>query len=289
MKYIRTMLHPLRPFLPASLLLATLLWFGYSHFLKEKYTENEKMIFEEGIRLTKELSYQYYEEFTVDEGIIYEGDYIREFAMRKAYSELYTIDRKLDSLKQTLIVNELDNIKFLENTEIPITSIFEKYVTEAQEIAPLLKERYTNFELEDGLDNSQLNQLYFSRDSLESKYHLARFQTQLTKMYADDIQLIRQKTITNKIEAILSNYVTTIHLSENRNYNSPDGRNNALYLTTLFPFDTIITKIIEPRNLETQFDEKGFLIIPPSLRKQNTKLVIKIISETDSVSFTYKR
>jgi energy-coupling factor transporter transmembrane protein EcfT len=59
MKNIKKLLNPLNPILPAFLLLIAFLWFGYSDFVKEKYTEEEKMIFEEGIKFTDELSSLY--------------------------------------------------------------------------------------------------------------------------------------------------------------------------------------------------------------------------------------
>ncbi|WP_375562764.1 hypothetical protein ACE193_09610 [Bernardetia sp. OM2101] len=289
MKYLRKLLNPLNPILPAFLLLIAFLWFGYSDFVKEKYTEEEKMIFKEGIKFTDELSEQYHKEFKTTKREFYEGDVLIEFALRKSYLEIYQIDNRLDSLREVIVLNELKKITFSEKKEIPITSIFKMYINEAKKIVPLLEKRYQNFELENGLNNSQLNQLYFSRDSLESKYHLARFETQLMKMYTDDIHFIRQETITHKIEKIVSNYKMTVHVSERIDNNGiPDGK-RALYLSLLIPFDTASTRIVAPENVKTCFNEKGFLIIPPSLRNNDKKLTVSVTSEMDTTLYTYKR
>ncbi len=287
MKYIRKLLNPLNPILPAFLLLIAFLWFGYSDFVKEKYTENEKMIFKEGIKFTDELSESYRKEFKKHESDFYDEDYLPEFALQKSYLELYETDRKLDNLTRNVIENNFDKIDFSKKADISIISIFEKYIKEAKNINLLLRKRYENFDLEDGLNNSQLNQLYFSRDSLESKYHLARFKTQLIKMRADDIKFIRQETITNKVKTILSNYTIQPHIAEGKNnYSTPDSK-NILFLTLFVPFDTANTRIVVPKNVETRFDEKGFLIIPLSLRDNNEELVIEVISEIHTT--LYKR
>lgn len=285
MKHIKKILNPLNPILPAFLLLIAFLWFGYSDFVKEKYTEDEKMIFKEGIEFTNGLAGQYRREFKTHKNDIWNEDFLAEFALQKPYLELCEIHRRLDSLIQHLLINKFEKIDFSENKDVPITSVFEKYVGEVQKIAPILEKKYKNFDLENDLNNSQLNQLYFSRDSLESKYHLARFKAQLMKMYANDIQFIRQETITNKIKNIVSNYKMTIHVSESRdNYGIPNGK-RALYLTLLVPFDTVNTKIIVPTNVESRFDKKGFLIIPPSLRNNDKKLTVGVISGTDTTLY----
>lgn len=288
MKKIKRLLNPINPIFPAFLLLVAFLWFGYSDFVKEKYTDEEKMIFKEGIKFTDELSDLYRKETRLPRNYlkeyIIEEDYTSQFCLEQPYLELYITDRKLDSLTNYLIKNDFDKIDFSAKKEIPLISTFEKYIREAQNIAPLLQKRYNNFDLDDNLNNSQLNQLYFSRDSLESKYHLARFETQLLKMYHNDIQFLRKETITNKVEAILSNYIMQPFICS-------DGcgfpNKYSLQLTLLVPFDTANTRIILPKNSETRFNEKGFLIIPPALRNnKEEKLVIGVICTKDTVFYT---
>ena len=285
MNYIKKLLNPLNPILPAFLLLIAFLGFEYSSFLKEKYTEEEKTIFEEGIKFTDKLSDLYRRETKQENKDIYNEDYQREFCLKQSYLELYSSNRKLDSLTYYLIKNDFDKIDFSNKKDIPLISIFEKYIHEAKNIAPLLQKRYTNFDLENNLNNSQLNQLYFSRDSLESKYHLARFKSQLLEMYYDDVQFLRKETIIDKVEAILSNYAMQPSIcSDGCGY----PNKYSLELTLFVPFDTANTSIILPKNVETRFDKKGFLIIPPSLRNnEKEKLAIGVICETDTF-FYYK-
>ncbi|WP_338812176.1 hypothetical protein V9L05_12295 [Bernardetia sp. Wsw4-3y2] len=286
MKYIQKLLNPLNPILPAFLLLIAFLWFGYSNFVKEKYTEEEKIIFEEGIKFTDELSDLYKKETRLPRNYlkeyIIEEDYTSEFCLEQHYLELYVTDKKLDSLTQVLIKNNFDKIDFSTGKDISITSTFEKYISEAQNIAPLLQKRYENFDLENDLNNFQLNQLYFSRDSLESKYHLVRFKTQLLEMYHNDIQFLRKETITNKVEVILSNYaIQPFICSDGCGY----PNQYSLELTLFIPFDTANTRIITPKNVETHFNKKGFLIIPPSLRNdKKEKLAVGRICGSDTTT-----
>lgn len=284
MNYIKKLLNPLNPILPAFLLLIAFLWFGYSNFVKEKYTEEEKMIFKEGIKFTNELSNLYKRETKEENKDIFDEDYQTAFCLNKSYIELYSSNRKLDSLSNYLIENNFNKIDFSTKKDISLIPIFEKYIKEAQNISPLLQKRYKNFDLENNLTNSQLNKLYFSRDSLESKYHIARFKSRLIEMYYDDIQFLRKETITDKVEAILSNYsMQPFICSDGCGY----PNKYSLELTLFIPFDTANTQIILPKNVETRFDKKGFLIIPPSLRNNDKeKLVIGLICETDTFFYS---
>jgi len=108
MNYIKKLLNPLNPILPAFLLLIAFLGFEYSSFLKEKYTEEEKTIFEEGIKFTDKLSDLYRRETKQENKDIYNEDYQREFCLKQSYLELYSSNRKLDSLTYYLIRNNYE-------------------------------------------------------------------------------------------------------------------------------------------------------------------------------------
>ena len=249
--------------------------------MKEKYTEDEKMIFKEGVEFTDELS-SLYKNQTQKEAKEPYGDYEYGFC-DEAFTELYFTDRKLAKLVDKIIADDFKKIDFSKQKDISLIPIFEKYIKEAKNIAPLLEKRYENFNLENNLNNSQLNQLYFSRNELESNYHLARFKAQLLEMYYDDIKFLEQETLTNPVEGILSNYIIQPYIFSHGSYNYGSYKdNNVLDLVLLVPFDTTKVKIIFPKNVETHFDKKGFLIIPPSLRNSGEKLIIGGICGLDS-------
>ena len=282
MKKIKRLLNPINPIFPAFLLLVAFLWFGYSDFVKEKYTEDEKLIFEEGIKFTNGLSDSYHSQ-TIKEAREPYGDYEYGFCIDEAFSELRRTSRQLDKLVTKIIEDDFNKIDFSKKTDISLIPIFEKYIKEAQNINVLLEKRYENFDLENNLNNSQLNQLYFSRNKLESKYHLARFKVQLMEMYYDDIKFLEKETLANPVEGILSNYIVKPQIFDgNKNKNDFFKGKNILHLLLLVPFDTTKAKIIFPKNVEIRFDEKGFLIIPPSLRNSGKKLIIGGICGVDS-------
>jgi hypothetical protein len=281
MKNIKKLLNPLNPILPAFLLLIAFLWFGYADFVKEKYTEEEKIIFKEGIKFTDELSDSYQNQTGKEAREPY-GDYEYGFC-DEAFTELYFTNMKLAKLVEKITADDFDKIDFSKKTDISLIPIFEKYIKEAQNINTLLQKRYENFDLENNLSNSQINQIYFTRNELESKYHLARFKVQLMEMYYDDIKFLEQETLANPVKGILSNYIIKPYIFS-RNFDD-DYKNNVLDLVLLVPFDTTKAKIIFPKNAETRFDEKGFLIIPPSLRNSGKKLIVGGICGTDSTFY----
>ena len=184
-----------------------------------------------------------------------------------------------------IIVDDFNKIDFSKNTDISLIPIFKRYIKEAKNINKILKKRYENFDLENNLNNSQLNQLYFARSELESKYHLARFKAQLLEMYYDDIKFLEKETLANPVEGILSNYIVKPQIFERGNSDFFKGK-NILHLLLLVPFDTTKAKIIFPKNVETHFDEKGFLIIPPFLRNSCKKLIVGGICGVDSSFYT---
>jgi hypothetical protein len=243
------------------------------------------MIFKEGIEFTDELSDSYRYQ-TIDEAKEPYGDYEYGFCKDEAFSELYRTTRQLGELVNKIIADDFKKIDFSKQKNISLIPIFEKYIKEAQNVNPILKKRYENFDLENNLTDSELNQIYFSRNELESNYHLARFKAQLLEMYYDDIKFLEQETIISKTETILSNYIIKPYIFSSGSYTYGAYKdNNVLDLTLLVPFDTTKAKIIFPKNVETRFDEKGFLIIPPSLRNSGKKLIVGGICGTDSIFY----
>jgi hypothetical protein len=55
-----------------------------------------------------------------------------------------------------------------------------------------------------------------------------------------------------------------------------------------FPFDTLHTKIVFPKEVPTQFDKNGHLIIPSLLRNENAEIGVRINCSTSDTTYYYK-
>ncbi len=262
MKLIRK-LNPLQPILPALCLLIAFAWVGYDSFFREKYTEEEKNFFGSAIGGIKNLGHQYLNDARkITHGLNFE--FKREFCIDEDDVVSYEEAKILDNFVQEFISTQFHTLNFQKNKEIPIHSIFNSYIEKAKEFDPLLAEKYKDFKLENGLSDKEINQIYFSHDTIQNMYHLARFEMQLSKMYHDDIQLIM-------------NHNQELFDKKNGNYSVTPyivNKTSEIYTHISYPFDTSYTKLVYPKGIQTKFNEKGHLIIPTSLR--NTNQIIKI-------------
>ncbi|WP_338762957.1 hypothetical protein WAF17_18655 [Bernardetia sp. ABR2-2B] len=280
MKLIKK-LNPFNPILPAFCLLIAFAWVGYDSFFREKYTEEEKAVFVEGIKEIKDLSVMYYHLGSRINSNIRNKDYYYTYCLRDVSVELDSSKNKLERLNKEIIYQIFDKNKLQKEQEILITSAFENYIDKAIKMDSSLKERYQDFTLEDNLSNKELNQLYFSDDTLQNQYHLQRFKTQLAKLYYEDVNFLYQEKVLNPVIAKMSNYSLKPHIFWDSEY--PNSFSVAI--TYHVPFDTTITKLHSPEGLETKFDKRGFLIIPSELRnKKDRNMKIKInLSQQDTV------
>jgi predicted nucleotidyltransferase len=193
MKLIRK-LNPFNPILPAFCLLIAFAWVGYDSFFREKYSEEEKIYFEDAIGEVENLFSMYRNDaYNMIGNMSWDFEY--EYCLRGSYMKIGRGGKKLDSLIDVLIEKNFYDIDF--SKELPIRSVFESYIEEAKKLDILLVEKYENFELENGLSNKEVNAIYFSHDEAQGYYHLARFKMQLAKMYHDDIELLIKHRIEN--------------------------------------------------------------------------------------------
>ena len=270
-----TKISLLNPILPTFCLLVALSWIGYDSFIKEKYTEEEKEVWDSAINEVKILGDNYLEK------TYYSSRDLKYFS-----SYEYCLNaEKIPPVALELIelIRELENENFdlndvSKSKEIPVRFVFESYVKRASELDTVLAKKYRNFEFEKGLSDKEIHDKYFSYDSMQSKYHLARFELQLAEMYHDDMQLMINSYFLNKLKEKLSNSVVVPYIT---------NESERVKVYNAYPFDTEHTKIESPAGLETRFDEKGFLIIPPSLRGKNIDMDIRIKCSSDT-TYHYK-
>lgn len=268
MKLIRK-LNPLQPILPAFCLLIAFAWVGYDSFFREKYSEEEKAVFVEGTEQIENLSKMYYHLGDKLGNRIRNKDYYYVYCLEGISIEFDSAKSKLERLNKKIVYETFEKNKPQQNKEILITSTFENYISEAIKIDELLKKRYQGFVLENNLSNQEINTLYFSHDSLQNKYHLQRFKTQLAKLYYEDVNFLYQEKIINPVITRMSNYSLKPHIFWDSDYPTHFG----IEITYHIPFDTTITKLHSPKGLETKFDKRGFLIIPPALRNKENRNV----------------
>lgn len=274
MKLIKK-LNPLNPILPAICLLIAFSWVGYDSFFREKYTEEEKNFFGSAIGGIETLSHAYLND--TDKMLRIRWDFEYEYCLRGSYIKIAGGGRKLGNFVSELIEENFYGIDFSE--EIHISHVFESYIKEAKKLDVLLAEKYENFELENGLSDKEINQVYFSHDSIQSMYHLARFKMQLAKMYHDDIELLINQKIKNVILEKIKKSSTIPYIVD---------KTGEIFIHTTYPFDIVYTKIILPKGLETKFNKKGHLIIPQSLRNKNAEIGVRINCSTSDTTYYYR-
>ena len=272
MKYI-VKKYLLNPILPTFCLLVTFCYIGYDNFFKEKYTEEETKIWNSATNNIKNLGDTYLENTDrLASNLKYESSY--EYCLNQD---------KIPPINSVLIkhLRELINENFVQNNfsnpkEIPIRFVFDSYIKKASELDTALAKKYQDFEFEKGLSDKEINLKYFSYDSMQTKYHLARFELQLIEMYSDDIQVLMNIYFLNELKEKLSSPVIVPYIT---------NRSERVVAYTVYPFDTLHTKIESPTGFETRFDDKGYLIIPPSLRNKDIDMTIRINCSADT---TYK-
>ncbi|WP_338815725.1 hypothetical protein V9L05_22210 (plasmid) [Bernardetia sp. Wsw4-3y2] len=274
MKHI-VKIYLLNPILPTFFLLVFFCWIGYDNFLKEKYTDAEKKIWNSATNNVRNLGNTLLENTNrLSNDLKYQSSYeycLNQDKIPPINSELVKHLREL--INENFVQNDFSNPK-----EIPIRFVFESYVKKASELDTALAKKYKDFEFENGLSDKEINLNYFSYDSMQSKYHLARFEMQLAEMYSDDMKLLANIYFLNELKEKLSNPVIVPYIK---------NHNKGVDIYTVYPFDTEHTKIESPKGLETHFDDRGYLIIPPSLRGKKIDMDIRIKCSADT-TYTYK-
>ncbi|AFM05098.1 hypothetical protein Fleli_2744 [Bernardetia litoralis DSM 6794] len=268
MKLIRKF-NPFNPILPAFCLLIAFAWVGYDSFFREKYSEEEKIYFSNAIGGIEVLSYNYQKD--ADKLLDIDWYFGREYCIEQNYYDTQKKAKLLKRINANLARNNFYDVDFTK--EIPIRSTFESYIKEASELDTLLAARYDNFELENGFSNKEINLKYFSYDSSQSKYHFARFKLEFVKMYYEDVEFLLNQRIKKVVEKVV-NPIPIPYIVD---------RTGEIHLSYCYSFETKHTKITSPKNLKTQFNENGHLIIPSSLRNKSATIGIRIkCSQSDT-------
>ncbi len=284
------MKHLQKPIFPLLILILILSAFGYREFV-EDYTKTEKEI----------LKYSYEQNQIIKNGFL---GRIEE-KKRRAYAEFQNqrlaiclkedFDKKMNGLEKAYLetiksyfVSEERIKEFNQNSEekyspkIPNTeklqlkTAFQNYVEKASKLDSAIAKTYQNFVFEKGKTDAQINNFYFNTDSYLQSFHYSRFEIQLAQLYYEDVKILLDKFVLSPYQLDIEDAKIIPIIIPSFKNEKPTGEYR-IETVTCFPFEKQRAKIVFPENVETTFDENGFIIIPKELRKgDNTRFSIRV-------------
>ncbi|WP_375559363.1 hypothetical protein ACE193_16705 [Bernardetia sp. OM2101] len=290
MKYLKN------PYLPTTILLLLLTFFGYKTFFDERYTQTEKEIFgynyHQNIGLKQEYEYLASNALgsakkSIDEtyGTKENNDVKKIHArfkkqrdeLQKIYQEThntYFEEPRFELVKEKVKSNPkyTEERTVVEFPNLKVVTAFNEYVQKVSALDSSLSKRYQDFVFEEGMSNEELDDFYFDTDDYLRAFHYSRFEAQLATMYYEDAKLLSRKyflfPLALKAEDI--KVVPYVHYQK--------GKDKPYYVTTMsvVPFDKENTRLVYPENVETKFDENGFIIVPKEFRKGMQKFQVQI-------------
>lgn len=289
MKYLQN------PYLPTVILLLLFAFFGYKTFFDSRYSETEKEIFGynyyQNIGLKQEYTElaektgnsarRHFEEQGSEENKEVKEIHTRfqeqRNELRKIYQEIHNNyfeepRVKLVEEKVKSNPNYTEERTVIEFPNLKVVTAFNEYVQKVSALDSSLAKRYQDFVFEEGMTNKELDDLYFNTDDYLRAFHYSRFEAELATLYYEDTKLLSRKyfllPLDLKIEDI--KVVPYVHYKT--------GKDKPYYVSTMsiVPFDKENTRLVYPENIETKFDENGFIIIPKEFRKGIQKFEVRL-------------
>lgn len=290
MKYLQN------PYLPTAILLLLLAFLGYKTFFDSRYSKTEKEIFgynyHQNIGLKQEYEYLASNALgsakkNIDETYgTKENDYVKKIYARfnkqrdelqKIYQE--THNNYFEEPRFKLVEEKVkSNPKYTEErtvVEFPnlkVVTAFNEYVKKVSALDSSLSKHYKDFVFEEGMTNEELDDFYFDTDDYLRAFHYSRFEAQLATLYYEDAKLLSRKYFLFPLDLKAEDIkvVPYVHYEK--------GKDKPYYITTMsvVPFDKENTRIVYPENVETKFDENGFIIVPKEFRKGIQLFSVKI-------------
>jgi hypothetical protein len=243
------MKHLQKPIFPLLILILILSAFGYREFANS-YTQTEKEI----------LKYSYEQNQTI------KNDFLDRIK-----------DKKMENLEK--IYSETAKKYFVNDAkieELQLTTAFQHYVEKVSKVDSTIAKNYQNFVFEKGRTDSEINDFYFDTDSYLQAFHYSRFEVQLAQMYYEDVKTLIDKFSLSPYNLKIEDAKIIPIIIPKRKDDKFTGEYHIETLTC-FPFEKQRAKIIFPKNIETTFDENGFIVIPKELRKgENTRFNILV-------------
>lgn len=276
MKYLK------KPHLPIFILSILLSAFGYSEFIKEKYTKQEKMILINGYEQNKglrniHLSLVSRVERNAKDNLLEQGN---ESCAKEKYSNF---EKKIDKLKEIcieILENHFDNKTKNEEENLPVkinnpkvVTAFYHYIDKVSKLDTIFAKKYKDFVFENGMNDEQINDFYFDTDDYLRAFHFARFEAQFAKMYYEDAKLLLRQNFVAPYGLKIEEAKDIPFVMPARNKKAKKNEYNISSITA-FPFDKS-ARLTYPEGITTSFDENGFIIIPKEYRTGRQKFQVK--------------
>ena len=307
------MKHLQNPYLPVAVLLLLLGFLGYKTFFDSRYSKIEKDIltlnYQQNIGLKNEYTELADRAWRGAKGHIKETYGLgKSDATKKLNAHLEKQSERLKNIykethekyfeKPRVSLRELETIvvegKEVETAKFPpkvqsseIVTAFEVYIKKASALDSALANRYEGFVFEEGMTNAELEDFYFDTDEYLRAFHYSRFEAQLATMYYEDTKLLSRQYLLYPLDL----KATDIKVMPYVHYDTKK-KDNHYYISTMsvVPFDRETTRLVFPENVETKFDENGFIIIPKEFRTGMQKFAVrmKTMDNRDTI-FTLKQ
>ncbi len=289
MKYLQNL------YFPTAILLLLLTFFGYKTFFDSQYSETEKEIFgynyNQNIGLKQEYTElaarawssvgRHFEESGVEENNDVKKIHTRfkkqRDELQKIYQEIhntYFEEPRFELVKEKVKSNPkyTEERTVVEFPNLKVVTAFNEYVKKVSALDSSLLKRYQDFVFEEGMNNEKLDNFYFDTDDYLRAFHYSRFEAQLATLYYEDAKLLSRKYFLFPLDLKAEDIkvVPYVHYQK--------GKEKPYYVTTMsvIPFDKQNTRIVYPENIETKFDENGFIIVPKEFRKGIQLFSVKI-------------
>ncbi|WP_375559733.1 hypothetical protein ACE193_18670 [Bernardetia sp. OM2101] len=306
MKYLK---NPLFPLFILSVILSV---FGYNYFFYD-YTEIEKSVFSHNYQQNIDLKYEYINlaERTKKEAenkFLEEGRKENEFS-EKTYKSLKTKMDSLGKIYSDIHLNYFEKPRLelreetLPNTKevipkfppkvpnIKIVSVFNEYIKKVSELDSSLASSYKNFVFEEGMTDEQLHDFYFDADDYLRAFHYSRFEAQLANMYYEDSKQLTQSYFLYPLDLKIEDAKVVPYIEHHSNLGK-----YSIAAMSVFPFNKQKSTLIYSENIETKFDENGFIIFPKEFQKgmQQFGVRIPLLNGNDTtltmkIDFDYKK
>ena len=307
MKYLK---NPLFPLIALAIILSI---FGYNYFFDD-YTEIERSVFSHNYGQNIGLKYEYINLAQRIQGearskFLESGGEENEYST-KTYKSLQTKMDSLSKIYESIHLNYFENPRIeLREEEIEpntkevlpkfppkvpnlkIASIFQEYIKKVSELDSSLASSYKNFVFEEGMTEEQLYDFYFDDDDYLRAFHFSRFEAQLANMYYEDSKQLTQSYFLYPLDLKIEDAKVVPYID----YHSNLGK-YSIAATTVFPFNKQKSTLIYSENIETKFDENGFIIFPKEFQKgiQQFGVRIPLLNGNDTtltmkIDFDYKK
>ena len=274
------MKHLKSPYFPLFILLIILSAFGYRSFFDADYTQTEKEIFalnyHQNLGLRQEYANLAQKTQKNAQGKFREEGGEQNDCAREMYKSLEIKMNNLSKIYEGIHLNYFEKTKVeLKEEEFPPKLSNPKVVTAINEYVQKVSK----------LDSSLANNY---------KDFVSRFEVELSKMYYEDIKQLSQNYFLYPLPMKIEDAKVVPYVWYDRSSNLDKGK-YTIKTMSVFSFDKLKSRLVYPKNIETEFDENGFIIIPKEFQKgvQLFQVKIPILCDRDTtlgikIDFDYR-